>query len=349
MSEVNLKELESKSEESWNFFQSKEKDFKDYLIKNPMSSLPDGFDIRIGLDRSYRKGSFELSLKVEDNNRMEGEGRPKYFWAGDEASFKMIYSEDKIDYHANATSGGYNSHHYGNSKLPEISQIEIHEMMIDIRTAIVGLMKEIENSPEKIIDLVNDYFEAKRKHTQIRTIINSENKRLESIEKEKNLEIIKEKFQTIPSYKINEVIENLTNNTEHYNEQSFIKMRVGHEDLTFSKVDIKCLKGGKTTYKVKVPTRDEDKSIKKSDLQEFVSDIVFLDGQALSSIEEVLNSINNENLNNEFEDNYSYSKNERYSLNIKEVAEILSSKDNISNFLSSKEENKQTKTSKFKR
>jgi hypothetical protein len=319
--EIDIEKLKKEAEGTYAQVEKTVADFEEKLTSLDMVSFPQGFKLRIRMDSMpslHDNAEKSFSIMIEDKNRKEGQGRPKYFWNMDESLDLTFESKKLVNYKANVVSGGYNSNEYGNHDNPEIDFITTCEMMHQINGTYLNLMKEAKNNPQLFNEFLDEYTIAKKNHSELRSVINKEQNRINDVERSVQVENIKDVFKPV-SQELVESFERKLDDSKEYNPTiSIVTMNIPNmsyqKDMMFEKMSIRCTHGdNKKTFSVKADREEGFKRIKGSDAKELLKSSIAVNGNYVRSISNLVDNVDRLALSNLVEDkNRGYSSTENH-------------------------------------
>lgn len=332
MSDIDIEKLKKEAEVTYAQVEKTVADFEKQLAELDMVSFPDGFKLRVRMDTMtslHYDAEKSFSIMIEDKNRKEGEGRPKYFWNMDESLDLTFESEKLVDYRANIVSGGYNSTEYGNHDNPDIDFITTCEMMHEINGTYLNLMKEAKSNPEIFNKFVETYTHAKKEHSDLRKVINGEQHRLNDVERSVQVANIKGIFTPVSQTMVDSFERKLDDSDEYNPTISIVTMSIPdathQKDMMFEKMSIRCTHGdNKKTFSVKADRNEGFKRIKGSDAKDLLKSSITVNGNYVRSISQLVDNVDRLALSNLVEDkSRGYGSTENHiSVPIKMMSEI---------------------------
>jgi hypothetical protein len=285
-------------------------DFEKDLSNLQSTSLPDGFVLKIAMDNMaslHDDDDKTIRIMIRDKNRKDGESKPKYFWTMDHTEIELSFNNNEIKkYTANTLSGGSNSHEYGNSKNPEIDAITTSEIMMEVNGTYLNLMKLAKENPAIFNKNINLHVDAKKKHSDLRSIINAEQNRLDEVKRDAEITSIEDVFKPLDSEQIMVLGTKLKTSDKYEEKISIVTMDTPQQsynkDVSFTSIDIRCRNESKKSFSMRTGNDDEYKRIKGADIDKILSTGITVNGNYVQDIPDLTTQVNRLVLNNLIED-----------------------------------------------
>lgn len=310
-------------------------DMVEYAKNNGLSEIHDGFkvDVRIGSRFGNRS---EIIFVVYDNNYIEGKkSYPKYFWSNESRmTLSIDKKDDSVEIDLDFSTGGMNSHEYGDKENPKLDGVLMAEILINHQLALLKLAKCLKSEPSVIIDYVKKQKEAEREYYEASSNYENEKRTLNNIIFESNKAFIESKIKVAGVEKANSVINSLVNDAINPT-QKIVIFEFNKNEFSLHAITIECIRGAKTTFRKII--RD-DVGIKKSDALDYISNaVVDNDGNLITSIEEFVKFINDNNISESYNKTTNSVKKYSLYLNTEDVKNAISNGE-ISKFLTTNNE-----------
>jgi hypothetical protein len=307
-------------------------DFEKDLSNLQSTSLPDGFVLKIAMDNMaslHDDDDKTIRIMIRDKNRKDGESKPKYFWTMDHTEIELSFNDNEIKkYTANTLSGGSNSHEYGNSKNPEIDLITTSEIMMEVNGTYLNLMKLAKENPAIFNKNIDLHVDAKKKHSDLRSIINTEQNRLDEVKRNAEITSIENVFKPLDAEQVMVLGTKLKTSDKYEEKISIVTMDTPKQSynkgVSFTSIDIRCRNENKKSFSIRTGDDDEYKRIKASDIDKILSGGITVNGNYIQDVHDLANQINRLVLDNLIEDNRRNHIGSKMSLSvpIKMIAEI---------------------------
>lgn len=280
-------------------------DFKNHLLMNSTVSLPKGFSFNIKLNNNQafdKSIGNSVNISIIDNHKRDGEKNPKYFWSTESGHVELSFANNKLtQYSGNFLHGGYNSREYGAPLTPKIELITVSEIMMEINGSLLSLMKSAKETPELFNKQIASCIEAQKIHSDLKNVIESEQKRLNTIKRDTEIATIDSAFKTLNNEQISALSDKLKNSTEYKNFVSIVTLEPPYsnydEDVCFGEIEIRCTNGIKKSYSIKSLGDSEFRKIKASEVDDLLSSGIAIGGEHIKSIDELGSSIDGGILN----------------------------------------------------
>lgn len=314
MTTKNLKELQENASNAHSKLEDVLSNFEKKLLSLDGVNLPSGFKIetRINSDMNFdleRRNSIRMS--ITDENRINGLGRPKYFWTMDNYVELKFNKGELTDYDSRTAHGGYHGTEHGNDTAPKIDLITISEILMDINGAQLNLMKLAKSKPEFFIENLQEYLLADKKYEEQRELFLEAKRKNDQEKLISDIAEVKSAFPNVSAEKVDE-LEKILLTSEKYEESVSIMVlktpsRTSNENVQFKELNITCKHGDKKSFSATIDGGEGQKRIKASEVKDILSSAITVNGEFVGSVKDLQKSINRVVLDNLIEDlNRSY-------------------------------------------
>lgn len=306
--EFTIEELKEKSQKAFEAVEEHSSLFAKKLSNLKSSTLPDGFEYSFkikGKNVAHKEASSELRIWLNESNTGGESPQSKYFWTLDKSTTLNFRGDSFAGCQSDIVSGGYNTNEYNHGDNPPIDHIEMHELISDINKSSINLMKTAKETPELFTKFIKEYTSLNAVLGHLDTEIRLKESSEKAIRRENDLNAVNASFTTMDNGSVGSLFEKMKASASIETVVPFIRLElptvVYQDQCTLREFELRQTKGDRIS--LMVGSSDEGfKRISEKSARELLGESLFIDGNNVESVKEIVDSIGNMKLSNIMED-----------------------------------------------